>query len=191
MGTAGYRYIEGWPWIDALYMTIITLTTVGFGEVRPLSQTGRMFTILILLFGIGGVAYTTQFLIEYLFTSSLSDFTKSRRMERTLKQLSDHFVICGHGRVGRTAETIAQSSDRPIVIIDADPATGEALRSQDKLCITGDATEDDILLQAGLARARGTDCLHRQRHQQPVHRPLCPHPQPQPLHRLALFPQCQ
>lgn len=155
-GTLGYTLIEGWPWIDSLYMTIITLTTVGFGEVFPLSQQGRLFTIVLILFGIGGVAYTTQFFIEYLFTTSLSDFAKTRRMERTLKQLHNHFVICGHGRVGQTAaETIAQTSDRPIVIIDADPATGDQLRDQGKLCVTGDATEDDILLKAGINRARG------------------------------------
>ncbi len=157
LGTAGYMVIEGWSAFDSFYMTAITLTTVGFGEVRTLSDGGRIFTVVLLAIGIGGVAYSFSIITQYLFSVSFSRMTREQRMAREIEHLRDHYIICGFGRVGQNAAEILREAPRDVVVIDNDTTAIELLREH-KLhlyYLQGDATDDDVLLQAGLTRARG------------------------------------
>lgn len=157
IGVIGYVSIEGWTVVDALYMTAITLTTVGFGEVEPLSASGRIFTIFLMFIGIGTVAYGISILGQYVLTMSLNQFAWEKRMKREIEALSGHYIVCGFGRVGQNAADDLQNEGRKIVVIDSD---GEKLarfteENRNLIYLTGDATLDETLLAAGLQRAAG------------------------------------
>ncbi|HKN33583.1 MAG TPA: potassium channel protein [Terriglobales bacterium] len=155
VGTAGYHFIEGWPWFDGFYMVVTTLTTIGYQEVHPLSHAGRIFNVFIILSGVAlvlvGIGAITQALLEF----ELQSFFGRRRMEREIGRLSDHYIICGAGRVGRSAARELARRPVPFVIIEQNEA--KALRYADEtwLIILGDATQEHTLRQAQIDRARG------------------------------------
>ena len=157
VGTVGYVYLEGWSVIDALYMTAITLTTVGFGEVEPLSPSGRLFTIGLMMTGIGAVAYGFSIISQYLFAVSLDRIAKERRMAREVDRLEGHFIVCGYGRVGKNATDTMREEGHNVVVLDSaeDRLEDIHLDRPDLYYVLGDATDDDILLRAGLAKAQG------------------------------------
>ena len=103
IGTAGYHYIEGWPWFDGFYMVITTLTTIGYQETHPLSHAGRVFNVMIILGGVSLVFLVIGSLTQALLEFELQNFFGRRRMERDIGRLADHYIICGAGRVGRSA----------------------------------------------------------------------------------------
>jgi len=154
-GTVGYMLIEGWTIADSFYMTAITLTTVGFGEVRPLSPPGRIFTVLLILSGVGSVAYGLSTLGEYLLTGSVAARLRSRRMTRLIDKLENHVIVCGYGRVGKSAAITLRDSKRPIVILDFDQEQIEDALTAGFTVLHADATKDDALIQAGIERAWG------------------------------------
>lgn len=154
-GVAGYMLIEQYSLMDALYMTAITLTTVGYGEVQPLSTSGRIFTIILLILGVGTLAYGISNLVEYVMTGSVSGRLAKRRMEKMIDQLENHVVICGYGRVGRSAALSLQQNGRPALVIEKDEAAAELARSEDQIVLVGDASRDDVLKDAGIDRASG------------------------------------
>ena len=157
IGIVGYVLIEGWSVTDALYMVAITLTTVGFGEVRPLSANGRLFTVFLMFIGIGTVAYGFSILGQYVVNMSLNQFARERRMKREIKLLKDHFIICGYGRVGQRAAEGLRHDGRTIVVIDQDSDMLLRQKEADSrlLYLVGDSTNDDVLLKAGLENAAG------------------------------------
>lgn len=154
-GTLGYVILEGWPVLDALYMTIITLTTVGFGEVRHLSEAGRVFTIFVILLGIGTVGYGVGNLAAFLIEGRLLLLFRERRMERDIQSLRDHIILCGYGRDGQHAANELRRSGILFVVIERDPEKTERLREEGMLVLHGDATEDETLQKAGIERAYG------------------------------------
>ena len=156
VATSGYMIIEGWSLIDALYMAAITMTTVGFGEVQPLSSNGRLFTILIIMTGVGVVAYGFSTLLEYVLTANLAETFRRRRMSREIEKLHGHVIVCGYGRVGQSAVDGLKNSNRTIVVIDKETEKGIS-REQDAMVffIEGDASSDETLLLAGIERAWG------------------------------------
>ena len=151
----GYVLIEGWSWPDAFYMTAITLTTVGFGEVRPLSTVGRIFTVFIILSGVGTVAYGFSRLGEYFLTGHVADRLRSRRMMRTIDKLQNHIIVCGYGRVGKSAALTLRDGKRPVVVIDNDPDGITTAQEEGFVVLHADATKDEALMQAGIDRAWG------------------------------------
>ncbi|MFK7805459.1 MAG: TrkA family potassium uptake protein [Anaerolineae bacterium] len=155
VGIVGYVYLEGWSVVDALYMTAITLTTVGFGEVEPLSASGRIFTVFLMFIGIGTVAYGFSILGQYILTVSLNQFAREKRMKREIEQLSDHYIICGFGRVGQNAAEDLRREGRKIVVIDTNNEKLMRLEESDStlLYLIGDATLDETLIEAGLERS--------------------------------------
>jgi voltage-gated potassium channel len=155
IGTAGYVVIEGWPVMDAFYMTAITLTTVGFGEVNQLSNTGRLFTVGLLLLGVGSAAYGLGTLGEYFLTAGLAEELPRRRMLRRIEKMENHVIICGFGRVGQSAAHALQESNCDFVIVDTESVNLEQAQAQGWLFIQGDATRDETLKQAGILRANG------------------------------------
>ena len=119
-GTGGYMLLEGWSLIDALYMTVITLSTVGFGEVIPLSNMGRLFTIVLVVLGVSVLAYGLRTMAQYFLDQDYVDQWRQRKIMRQINELNGHFIICGLGRVGLSAAKGLQDSKRPFVVIDKD-----------------------------------------------------------------------
>src|SRR5947209_9654162 len=154
VGTAGYQFIEGWPWFDGFYMVVTTLTTIGYQEVHPLSHAGRIFNVFIILSGVAlvlvGIGAITQALLEF----ELQSFFGRRRMEREIGRLSDHYIICGAGRVGRSAARELARRPVPFVIIENDEPKA-ARYSGGWLVLVGDATKEPILRDAQIQHARG------------------------------------
>lgn len=154
-GTSGYHFVLGWPWVDALYMTAITISTVGFEEVRHLDTEGRVFTIIVLLSSAGVFAYTLTTLASLVLDARFGSLLWRRRMENRIKELRDHYVICGFGRTGRSvAEQLARGT-HPFVVIEHLPEKIEMLREREYLFVEGDATHDDCLHRARIDQARG------------------------------------
>jgi voltage-gated potassium channel len=150
IGTAGYMLLEGYSGLDALYMTVITLGTVGFREVEPLSDAGKMFTIVLIVAGIGTVAYAVTQSIEYFITLI---FQKRKRMERSIARFHDHVIICGYGRIGRQVADELHKRHVRFVVIERQAASIEELESKQYPCIVGDATDDEVLRRANVAAA--------------------------------------
>jgi voltage-gated potassium channel len=155
LGTIGYRAIEAWTWLDSLYMTAITLTTVGFGEVRPLSDAGRIFTVFLIFLGVGSVAYGFSILTQYFLAADLGPRLRRRRIRRMIRNLQDHIIVCGYGRVGRSALNMLRESSDNVVVIDQDEALASEVRERGIAAVWGDATRDDTLREAGIERASG------------------------------------
>lgn len=155
LGTLGYSTLEGWPAFDALYMTVITITTVGYLEVHPLTAHGRAFTIFLALGGVFTLFYAATELIRGVVSGEVRDVLGRQRMQRSLAGLKNHLVVCGYGRMGRLVCRDFSSRGLPFVLIDR---SEELLRGFDLphgVALPGDATSDDVLKQAGVERARG------------------------------------
>ena len=151
---AGYHAIEGWSWLDCLYMALTTVTTIGYSEVHPLSHTGRIFNVFIIVLGVGLVFMAIGALTQALLEFELLQVFGRRRMEREIERLQEHYIICGAGRVGRsTARELAQRGTS-FIIIEAADAKSEKL-PEGWLSIVGDATQEATLRQARVERARG------------------------------------
>ena len=153
-GTVGFHIIEGWPFFDALYMTIITFSTVGYQEVHPLSHQGRIFTIFVIIFGVGLVYFAIGTLTALLLEFELDKLFGRRRMERELERISGHYIICGAGRVGRSAAREFERNKVPFVVIEAKEARAEE-QTDNWIAIVGDATQEKVLRSAQIERAKG------------------------------------
>ncbi|HEX3030785.1 MAG TPA: NAD-binding protein [Bacillota bacterium] len=155
VGVAGFIIIEDYTFIQAIWMTIITITTVGFGVVKPLSVPGQIFTILLIITGAGSVAYAFGTLIGIVMEGHLKNAVGRKSMEKKIANLNNHVIICGAGRVG--SEVIQRLTEEkvPFVVIDHHQEAIEELWEKGFLAIHGDATEDELLIQAGICRARG------------------------------------
>ena len=156
IGTAGYMVLEKWHFLDSLYMTVITLTTVGFSEVHPLNEQGRILTMTILLSGLGVVGYLVGTLTQILVEGQLLRIMGRKKLERQIEKLKDHFIICGYGRVGRIiCEEIYRSKPTPLVVIDSNSTVTARIEEDGHLYLLGDATEEQCLLRAGIRSAKG------------------------------------
>ncbi len=149
IGSAGY-VVLGFTPLDAVYQTVTTLSTVGFREVEPLSPAGKIFTMVLILVGVGTVLTTFTVVVEAFIEGSLRDVYGRRRMERRIAGMSGHVVICGWGRVGRSIAQFVSGAGRPLVVIDSDP---DRLAGVPHPTVLGDATDDEVLKTAGIDRA--------------------------------------
>lgn len=154
-GTVGYMLIANMAPIEALYMTIITLTTVGYHEVRPLGTGGRIFTMALLTGGLGIVVYSINAIARDFIEGEFRHKLGRRRMEQSIAELRDHFIVCGHGRMGVSLCAELAARPVPFIVVDSDPDACRSAESLDRLCIEGDATHDGVLQHAGIERARG------------------------------------
>src|SRR5438270_420348 len=154
IGTIGYHLIEGWSWLDSLYMVIITFSSIGYGEVHPLSHVGRMFTIGLIVSGAVFVALGIGTLTQALLEFELLHFFGRRKMERLLARVSGHYIICGAGRVGRSTARELAKRPVPFVIVEKDPHLAEALPPE-WLILNGDATQESTLAAARIDHAAG------------------------------------
>ena len=154
-GTAGYIVIEGFTPFEALYMTVTTVSTVGFGEVRPLSIPGRVFTILLIILGVGTLFYVLGSAAAFILEGRFAAILGSRRMRARIDRLTQHFILCGFGRVGQEIGREFTERRVPFVVLDHNPEALATATAAGHLVLEGDATRDDNLRAAGIARARG------------------------------------
>jgi voltage-gated potassium channel len=155
VGGVGYWLIESWPLPDAFYMSIITVTTVGFGEVRPLSPIGRLFTSVLILLGVAGITYAFGTLTNYMIAGELRGVLEKRRMTRKIKSMQEHYIVCGFGRVGHQVCVELTREGRSLVVVDADESSLERAKVQGYPVVAGDAGDDQVLREAGIERATG------------------------------------
>jgi voltage-gated potassium channel len=154
-GTTGYMVIEGWSLTDALYMTVITLSTVGYSEVQSLSPTGRIFTIVVIILGVGFVFYLAGSVIQFMVEGRIREILGRRKLEKKIRAQKGHYIICGYGRVGSSIGESLASRPLGIVVIERDPARISKLHERNILHVAGDATDEDVLIMAGIRSARG------------------------------------
>ena len=155
LGTAGYMFLEGWTIHSALYMTVITLSTVGFGEVLPLSPGGEWFTILFIALGLVVFGFAAASITAFIVQGELHELVRGRRVDRDIDRLTDHYVVCGCGAVGREIVLEFAHADVPFVVVDISLEAAEIPAEHKVLSLEGDATSEEVLERAGVRRARG------------------------------------
>lgn len=154
IGVVGYMVIEGWNFLDALYMVVITLATVGFKEVHALSPAGVIFTILLIIFGIVILYQVVRVVGEYMLENKLEEALNQKHMEKNLKQLAGHHIVCGFGRVGKQVADELALEGAAFVVIEKRPELAEEAKALGYLTIIGDSTEETTLEHAGIANAK-------------------------------------
>lgn len=155
VGTVGYVVGEGYTPLEALYMTVITITTVGFGEVRPLSEAGQLFTTFLIVAGFGSMGFAVHTVFEAFLDNMLSGAMEERNMRKKIEQLRAHYIICGYGRVGSVSAEHFYKADADFVIIESNTKLCEEIRKKGFLYVSGDAINEETLLAAGIKSAGG------------------------------------
>ena len=158
IGTIGFHIIEGWSLIESLYTTVITLSTVGYGDFYPETEKGRIFTIILIIFGVGTMLYTVVLFTETMVEARFRSILGRGRLEKMLKKLNDHYIICGCGRIGYLIckELTAEKID--FVVVDNNPETIQKIEEEGFIYYKGDASQDKTLIAAGIKRAKGIVC---------------------------------
>jgi voltage-gated potassium channel len=153
-GTTGYHLIEGWPLFDALYMTVITITTVGYGEVHQLSKQGRIFTVFLIMSGFGGMGYVLGSIVQTFIAGQIRMALGRRKLEKKVKRLKNHYILCGYGRIGSFIAREFDVENIPFVVVEKDPDRIKVIEEDGFAYVEGDATDDEILISSGVERAR-------------------------------------
>lgn len=154
-GTVGYIYFEEWSAFEAFYMTVVTISTVGFGELHPLSETGRLFTAFLIVSGTGILAYTLGSLVQFMVEGKFRDIIGIKKMTQHIEKLNNHYIICGFGRIGKFISNEFSANKLPFVIVEQNQDVCEILKEDGYLYVQGDATIDATLEEAGILNARG------------------------------------
>ncbi|UCG64198.1 MAG: potassium channel protein [Deltaproteobacteria bacterium] len=155
LGIFGYTWIEGWDLLDSLYMTIITLSTVGYGEVREIGPGGRVFTVLLIVFGLFTITYIVGLVAETLVAGEIRSALGRRKVSKQIKSLRDHYIICGYGRIGSIICKELTRKAIPLMVIEKDERVQEQLEEDKILYLDGDATHEETLLEVGIEKAKG------------------------------------
>ena len=155
-GTVGFALIEHWSPLDAFYVTVVTLATVGYGDLAPESAAGRLFAVALIVVGVAGATYAASTLFASIVEQRFfGELVRRRRMTYEIEHLRDHYLVCGYGRVGRHVVDALVQMHRPLVVIEANVEGAAACRAAGHHVIEGDATQDAVLLRAGVQRAKG------------------------------------
>jgi len=154
-GTVGYHIIEGWPILDGLYMTVITITTIGFGEIHPLSRDGRLFTLFIIILGIGIFGTALVAASRWLIEGEVEKVFKRRRSMKAIERIKDHYVVCGYGRMGSFVCQQFHARGIPFVVVENRPEVQDKVTEAGFFLSPGDATDEDVLIAAKIRAARG------------------------------------
>jgi voltage-gated potassium channel len=154
VGSVGYHLIEGWSFFDGLYMTVITLATIGYGEIHPLTTTGRVFTIILIIVGVAVFGYLLSHLTQALIEAEIASAMGRRKLIKDINQLNNHYILCGAGRVGARIVDELQKKDVDFVVIERDESVAERLLAKGVLVLNGDATDETVLESAQVRVAR-------------------------------------
>ena len=154
-GTTGFALIEGWPINDSLYMAIITISTVGFGEVQPLSESGRLVAVILIVFALITIGYSATAIFVYLIEGHFIEDIRRNRMAHLIEKMKGHYILCGAGKFGREVVSEFQRSNTDLIVIDKEPANSALAEQKGILFIKGNAEEDESLLKARIKNAKG------------------------------------
>ena len=155
IGVIGYATIEGWSLLDAFYMTVITLSTVGYKEVYELSAAGRIFSIILIIGGVSTMFYTLTIIVQYIIEGRFGNILGRRsRMKERISELQGHVILCGYGQVGREVATVFESEGVPFVVIELDQEAIDHATDKGYLYLQGNATSDETLKEAGVGSDR-------------------------------------
>jgi voltage-gated potassium channel len=154
VGTFGYMFIEGWSFLDALYMTVITVSTVGFMEVRPMGDTGHLFTIFLVIIGVGFTLYVAAAVVQFMVEGRIRVIMGRRMVDRKISHLDSHYIVCGYGRIGRVLCNRLRRGPVSVVVLEQDRELIAQMDEDKVLYICGDASDEEILLKAGVQKAR-------------------------------------
>ena len=157
-GTLGYHFLEGWSLANSFYATIVTLGTVGFGDFYPITPVGKCFAIFLIVFGVGTMAYTFAVIMEVLMEGRLKRILGRGKLEKQINRMQDHYIICGYGKIGNLICTELAHEKIGLVVVENNPEVVPGIEDDGFVYINGSATEDKILLRAGIKRARGVVC---------------------------------
>jgi len=155
LGTIGYMTIEGWPFIDALYMTVITISTVGFKEVNQVDGAGRIFTIFLVFSGVGFTLYVAAAIVQFMVEGRIRIIMGRRRLDKKIERLKNHYIVCGYGRIGRVLCRHLSRANIDIAVVENDPELIRVMDEDGVLYIHGDAADENTLIKAGIKRAKG------------------------------------
>ena len=158
IGSGGYIVIEGWPWTDSVYMTVITVSTVGFGEIRPLSPRGRVLTGGLIILGVSTTAYAFSTLADLIVAGEFRSLIWRKRMQNRIDKMNGHFIVCGYGRVGKHVVNELLANNVPLVVIEILANLGPDLENLGVIPVEGNATDDTALIRAGIEKASGICC---------------------------------
>ena len=159
VGTTGFHFIEGWSFIDSFYTTITTLTTVGYGDFTPRTAEGKIFTVFIIIFGVGTMLYSLVLMAETFIEARLRRLLGRGKLEKIIEKMNNHYIICGGGRIGFLICRELITGKMPCVVIDNNPEVIQRAQDEGFVCFKGDATQDKILIEAGIKRAKGIVCV--------------------------------
>lgn len=154
IGVLGFRIISEYSWIDSFYMTVITVTTVGFGEVQPLDDTAKIFTIFLILTSVIILGYAIKVITEYILSQNNFEELKQRKMQKKIDSFNNHIIICGYGRNGKQAAKKLLAYGKPFVVVEKNKELINKFQSDDVPFVLGNANEDEVLYQAGIDRAK-------------------------------------
>jgi voltage-gated potassium channel len=155
IGTVGYIVIDDYTFFDAFYMTIITIATVGYGEVEPLSSGGKIFTVFLIITSFGTFAYAVSAITRFVMDGEFNEFYKNKKLSAAIDKLNDHVIICGYGRNGRQAAHVLKKHDRRFVVVETNATITESINHKfSELVLNGDSTKDETLIKAGILRAK-------------------------------------
>ncbi len=155
VGTVGYMVVEGWSAWDALYMTVTTITTVGYREIHPLSRAGQLFTVVLIVIGVGTALYAVTLVASTVVEGGLHHRWERRRRARMIEHLHDHFILCGSGRIGSTVAAALRREGVPFVVVERDAERLQTVLARGDLAVQADASREDVLKRVGIDRARG------------------------------------
>jgi voltage-gated potassium channel len=159
VGTLGFRWLEGFGYFESFYLTVITLSTVGYGDIYAYTWQGRLFTIILIIFGVGTMFYAGYLLAETMLEGHIRDIMGKGRMLKMIKNIQNHHIICGCGRIGYLIAKELAAEKVPFVVIENNPEAIEKIEAAGFLCYKGDATNDKSLLETGIKRAAGIVCV--------------------------------
>ncbi len=159
LGTGGFMIIERMPLLDALFLTVITLSTVGYGTLQPLTVAGKIFTIAFIVVGVATFSYHLAQIFRVLVEKGFVEAFGERRMNKKIEALQDHYIVCGHGRIGSIVSSELRRKGTPLVVVETDPTIAGELEAEGVLVLKADAREEQVLRQAGVDRAKGLIAL--------------------------------
>lgn len=154
LGTAGYVFIEGWCIMDAMYMTVITLATVGFGEVHSIGITGQIFTIVLIIIGGGFFIYVAGAIVQFMVEGRIRSILGRRKLDKQINRLKDHYIVCGYGRIGKVLSHQLALNNLDIIVIEKNQELVSVLEEDKRIYLIGDASSESCLTKAGIQRAK-------------------------------------